>query len=64
LKITPGDSAVVKTMKEIVSKDLSSRYQTEALKQVVNITAILDPWYKELPFLSGSEAKVIFDDFE
>ena len=61
MKITP---VVVKTVKEAISKDLSSRYQTEALKQVVNITAILDPRYKELPFLSGSEAKKIFDDLE
>jgi len=48
-------------MKEAISNDLSSRYQTDALKDVVNITAILDACYKELSFMSGVE---IFDDLE
>ena len=51
-------------MKEAISKDLLNRYQTDTLKNVVNVTAILDPHYKELPFLSGTESKEIFDHLE
>ena len=51
-------------MKEAISKDLSNRYQTDTLKNVVNVTAILDPRYKELPFLSSAESKGIFDYLE
>ena len=53
LKITSDDNAITK---EAISKDLSNRYQTDTLKNVVNVTAILDPRYKELPFLSRAEA--------
>jgi len=55
------DIPVAKSMKEAISHNLSSRYQTDALKDVVNITAILDTHYKELSFMSGAE---IFDDLE
>jgi len=51
-------------MKEAISKDLSNRYQTDTLKNVVNVNAILDPRYKELPFLSSAESKGIFDYLE
>ena len=64
LKITSDDNATTKAMKEAVSKDLSNRYQTDTLKNVVNVTAILDPRYKELPFLSSAESKEIFDYLE
>ena len=61
LKITSDDNATTKAMKEAVSKDLSNRYQTDTLKNVVIVAAILDPRYKELPFLSSAESKEIFD---
>ena len=64
LKITSDDNATIKVMKEAISKDLSNRYQTDTLKNVVNVTAILDPRYKELPFLSSAESKGIFDYLE
>ena len=34
------------------------------MKNVVNVTAILDPRYKELPFLSSAESKEILDYLE
>ena len=63
-KITSDDNATTKAMKEVINKDLSNRYQTDTLKNVINVTAILDPRYKELPFLSGAESKEIFDYLE
>ena len=34
------------------------------MKSVINVTAILDPCYKDLPFLSSAESKEIFDHLE
>ena len=48
-------------MKEANSKDSLNRFKTNTLKNVVNVTAILDTHYKELPILSGAESKEIFD---
>ena len=64
LKIISSDNTTTKAMKEAISKDLSNRYQTDTLKNVVNVTATLDPRYKELPFLSSAESKDIFDHLE
>ena len=64
LKINSDDNATTKAMKEAISKDLSNRYQTGTLKNVVNVTAILDPRYNELPFLRSAESKEIFDHLE
>ena len=52
LKIASDDNTTNKAMKEAVSKDLLNKYQTDTLKSVVNVTPILDPCYKELPFLT------------
>ena len=50
LMITSDDTAVAKSMKEAIGKDLSSRYQTDALKNVVNSTAALTHGTRNLPF--------------
>ena len=64
LMVNSDDKAVTKSMKEVVKADLSSRYQTNTIKNLLDIAAILDPRYKELPFLSNAETKDIFDHLE
>jgi len=42
-------------MKNEIKADLAQRYQASDIKDVLNTTTFLDPWYKELPFLSTAD---------
>ena len=48
LKVSDSDSPTNKRIKEVVSSDLSTRYDEGCIQQ-------LDPRYKNLPFLNESE---------
>ena len=64
LKIEDSDSATAKKVKTAIKKDLEERYQTAALKRLMNVATYLDPRYKELPFLSPSSTRNVIDQVE
>ena len=45
LKIEDSDSATAKKVKTAIKKDLEERYQTAALKRLMNVATYLDPRY-------------------
>ena len=50
LKVSYSDSPTNKRIKEVVSSDLSMRYDESCIQQLLNVVTYLDPRYKNLPF--------------
>ena len=40
-------------MKHEIKKDLEDRYHNTAVDRIINLATLLDPRYKELPFLDS-----------
>jgi len=49
-------------MKNEIKADLAQRYQASDIKDVLNTTTFLDPWYKKLQFLSTADKEDIYDN--
>lgn len=49
------DSPLVRDIKKAIHDDLSSRYTSEAEKNLLYTASALDPRFKALPFLSSEE---------
>lgn len=64
LKVSDSDSPINKRIKEVVSSDLSTRYDEGCIQQLLNVVTYLDPRYKNLPFLNESEKGKILQDVE
>ena len=64
LKVSDSDSPTNKRIKEVVSSDLSTRYDEGCIQQLLNVVTYLDPRYKNLPFLNESEKGKILQDVE
>lgn len=64
LKVSDSDSPMNKRIKEVVSSDLSTRYDEGCIQQLLNVVTYLDPRYKNLPFLNESEKGKILQDVE
>ena len=64
LKITQGDSATSKAVKQEIKKDLDDRYHKPAVERIINMATFLDPRYKELPFLDSYSKREIVDMVE
>lgn len=59
LKLTVGESAVIKEMKAAMAEDLQKRYIN--LKVTLNAGSVMDPRFKSLPFLSDNERQEVYD---
>ena len=59
LKIKEEDPPVLKSVKESIAQDLSTRYQEHALKSLLKMTSFLDPRFKEQPYLTESEKTAV-----
>ena len=65
LKIKEEDPPVLKSIKESIAQDLSTRYQEHALKSLLKMTSFLDPRFKEQPYLmEGEKTAVMFNTRE
>ena len=62
LKVSDSDSPMNKRIKEVVSSDLSMRYDESCIQQLLNVVTYLDPRYKNLPFLNESEKRRVLQD--
>ena len=54
----------MKAVKQSIKKDLQSRYTGAAIQKLLNVSAYLDPCYKELPFLDEVAKRQMKDDVE
>ena len=59
-----NDDSTCKKVKKEIKSDLAGRYQDSAVQRVINVTAFLDPRYKELPFLSVPEREAVMEQVE
>ena len=59
--MSDSDSPTNKRIKEVVSSDLSTRYDEGCIQQLLNVVTYLDPRYKNLPFLNESEKGMVMD---
>jgi len=59
LKTKEEDSPVLKSIKESITQDLSSRYQEHALKGLLMMTSFLDSRFKEQPYLTERERTAV-----
>ena len=59
LKMKEEDPPVLKSIKESIAQDLSTRYQEHALKSLLKMTSFLDPRFKEQPYLTESEKTAV-----
>ena len=56
------DDACTKEIKEAISIDLCSRYQSTTVQKLLKVATYLDPWCKSLPFLSSTEKNFVVED--
>ena len=59
LKTKEEDSPALKGIKESIAQDLSTRYQEHALKSLLKMTLLLDPRFKEQPYLTESKKTAV-----
>ena len=64
LKEDESDSSAVAEVKRKIKHDLQQRYQDDSVKKLLDVSAFIDPRYKELPFLNADERKLIIDEVE
>ena len=64
LKEDESDSTVVAEVKRKMKYDLQQRYQGHSVKKLLDVSAFIDPRYKELPFLDPNDRKFIIDEVE
>ena len=64
LKEDESDSSAVAEVKRKIKHDLQQRYQDDSVKKLLDVSAFIDPRYKELPFLDADERKLIIDEVE
>ena len=50
-------------MKQEIKKDLEDRYHNTAVDRIINFATLLDPRYKELPFLDSFSKQEFLDSF-
>ena len=55
MRQTPTDTALVRQVKQAVSDDLKLRYTSEKHKELLHMTSLLEPRYKQVPFLSEED---------
>lgn len=60
----PSDKTLTKTLKNILLTDLSSRYNTTEVKNILNKACLLDPRFKALSFLPQTEKNDIISMVE
>ena len=51
-------------MKQEIKKDLEDRYHNTAVDRIINFATLLDPRYKELPFLDSFSKQEIIEQVE
>jgi hypothetical protein len=59
-----SDTSNLRSMKEAVATDLSSRYSSQEIQTFLDTATYLDPRYKELPYLSEVEHNLIHEEIE
>ena len=59
-----SDSSAVAEVKRKIKHDLQQRYQDDSVKKLLDVSAFIDPRYKELPFLDADDRKLIIDKVE
>ena len=64
LKEDESDSSAVAEVKRKIKHDLQQRYQDDSVKKLLDVSAFIDPRYKELPFLDADYRKLITDEVE
>ena len=64
LKEDESDSSAVAEVKRKIKHDLQQRYQDDSVKKLLDVSAFIDPRYKELPFLDADDRKLIIDKVE
>ena len=64
LKVCVDDDACTKEIKEAISSDLCSRYQSTTIQKLLKVATYLDPRCKSLPFLSDREKNFVVEDLE
>ena len=64
LKVHVGDDACTKEIKEAISIDLCSRYQSTTVQKLLKAATYLDPRCKSLPFPSSTEKNFVVEDLE
>ena len=64
LAITATDTSTSKAIKKEIKLDLAARYQDPCIMVIINVTAFLDPRYKELPFLNRTEREEVIEQVE
>ena len=64
LAITAIDTSTSKAMKKEIKLDLAARYLDPCIMVIINVTAFLDPRYKELPFLNRTEREEVIEQVE
>ena len=64
LKIHVDDDTCTKEIKEAISNDLCSRYQSTTIQKLLKVATYLDPRCKSLPFLSNTEKNFVVEDLE
>lgn len=64
LKEDESDSSAVAEVKRKIKHDLQQRYQDDSVKKLLDVSAFIDPRYKELPFLDADDRKLIIDEVE
>ena len=62
LKAQPNtkDKALVRAIKKAIHDDLSSRYTSEAEKNLLSTASALDPRFKALPFLKEEKREQVY----
>ena len=56
LRVEDADSLAIKSMKQEMAKNLQSRYQEPAVKELLDFVCFVDPRFKSMPFLDHHES--------
>ena len=53
------DSSSVKQIKGVIQKDIGQRYQSEDISTLLKVAMLLEPRFKEMPFLNRAEKQQV-----
>ena len=63
LRVEDADSLAIKSMKQEMAKNLQSRYQEPAVKELLDFACFVDPRFKSMPFLDANKHEELHEDF-